>query len=228
MVLERKEYPIILRMQGLRPDNMGGFEKHRPRQGGDLGHVNETRSKLSERVICEESWRQLCHHAIREMRLANHFMELDTLKKRRRKTELQRRMAEGARDPWRSTRHGPMREIILTADAAWFEVQDGDPFSDDCETRDARFQRLSVAWRKETLGDNSIHARCALPRSRKSAGRNERPLRRLCPAKGATPAAPFYFCPNGQWPMLRHSLNPGKALAPRPPPDRLRTVRSGS
>ena len=68
-------------------------------------------------------------------------------------------MAEGARDPWRSSRHGPTRAIILTADAAWFEVQDGDPFSDDCETREAQFQRLSVAWLKETFGDNCIHAR---------------------------------------------------------------------
>lgn len=69
------------------------------------------------------------------MRLANFDRELTRLRKRRRTSEIKRRLVEGAKEPWRPTRHGPLREVILTANAEWFKVADGDPFEDRYETR---------------------------------------------------------------------------------------------
>lgn len=155
----RKEYPVVMRMQGLWPENIGGFEKHRLRECGDVGHVDAERSVHNQRLLGEANWAQFAHQEIRRMRLENHTKELAQLEKRRRSKELQRRLAEGPKDPWRATRHGPMREVILTAHADWFKVTEGDPFSDDYETREAAFQRLGVEWLEKTFGDDCVHAR---------------------------------------------------------------------
>lgn len=155
----RKKYPVVMRMRGLWPENIGGFEKHRMRESGDLGHVDPSRSKNNQRLLGEKNWAQLAHQEIRRMKWENHAKELAQLEKRRRTTELQRRLVEGPKDPWRATRHGPMREVILTAHADWFKVTEGDPFSDNYETREAAFQRLGVEWLKKTFGADCVHAR---------------------------------------------------------------------
>lgn len=156
---EARGYPVVMRMQGLWPENIGGFEKHRQREGGDLGHIDTDRSENNQRLLGVKNWAQLAHQEIRRMKWENHEKELAQLAKRRRSAEIQRRFAEGPKDPWRATRHGPMREVILTAHADWFKVVDGDPFSDDYETREAAFQRLGVEWLEKTFGDDCVHAR---------------------------------------------------------------------
>lgn len=156
---ESREYPVVMRMQGLWPQNIGGFGKHRKREGGDLGHVDPVLSKKNRRLLGEANWAQLAHQEIRRMKLENHEKELAKLEKRRRTTELQRRLAEGPKDPWRATRHGPMREVVLTAHADWFKVRDGDPFDQSYQTREAQFQELAVGWLKKTFGDDCVHAR---------------------------------------------------------------------
>ena len=155
----RKEYPVVMRMQGLWPENIGGFEKHRQREGGDLGHVSHALSRRNQRLLGEANWAQLVHQEIRRMKWENHEQELAQLEKRRRTTELQRRFAEGPRDPWRPTRHGPMREVILTAHADWFKDVEGDPFDPNYQTREAAFQELAVAWLKKAFGEDCVHAR---------------------------------------------------------------------
>lgn len=155
----QKEHPVVMRMQGLWPENIRGFEKHRMRQGGDTGHVDRSRSKLNRRLIGREDWAQFVHGEIQRMRLANFDRELAQLRKRRRTAEIERRLVEGAKDPWRPTRHGPLREVILTANAEWFEGVDGDPFDEGYETREQAFERLGVAWLRKTFGDDCVHAR---------------------------------------------------------------------
>ena len=155
----RKEYPVVMRMQGLWPENIGGFEKHRLRDGGDVGHVDAERSVHNQRLLGEANWAQLAHQEIRQMKLENHARELAQLEKRRRTRELQRRLAEGPKDPWRATRHGPMREIILTAHADWFKATEGDPFDEKYETREAAFQRLGAEWLEKAFGEDCVHAR---------------------------------------------------------------------
>lgn len=155
----RKEYPVVMRMQGLWPENIGGFERHRLRKGGDLGHVDPDLSDNNERLLGEKNWAQLVHQEIRSMKWENHDKDLAQLEKRRRTTELQRRLVESPKDPWRATRHGPIREVILTTHADWFKITEGDPFCDEYETREAAFQRLSVEWLEKTFGNDCVHAR---------------------------------------------------------------------
>lgn len=155
----KNEYAVVMRMQGLRPENIKGFEKHRKREGGDTGHVDRSRSWLNQRLIGREDWAQFVHAEVQRMRLANFDRELIQLQKRRRTSEIQRRLVEGPKDPWRPTRHGPLREIILTANAKWFEEVERDPFAEDFETREQAFQRLAVAWLRKTFGDDCVHAR---------------------------------------------------------------------
>ncbi|PYE83940.1 plasmid recombination protein [Pseudoroseicyclus aestuarii] len=155
----QKEHPVVMRMQGLWPETIKGYEKHRKREGGDTGHVDPSRSGLNKRLIGREDWAQFVRREIQRMRLANFDRELAQLRKRRRTAEIERRLVEGPKDPWRPTRHGPMREVILTANAEWFEGPDGDPFGDGYGPREQAFQRLAVAWLRKTFGDDCVHAR---------------------------------------------------------------------
>lgn len=48
-------------MQGLRPENRRGFERHRKREGVELGHVDGERMPQNQRLLGEENWAQLTH-----------------------------------------------------------------------------------------------------------------------------------------------------------------------
>jgi len=115
-----KDYAVVLRFEGLYPHHIAGYEAHRTRKGGDLGHVDETRSGLNKRLIGEEDWAAQALAEIREMTSENFAAELESLEKRKRRKDIQRRMVEGPKLPWRPTRDGPMREVILTANREWF------------------------------------------------------------------------------------------------------------
>ena len=94
-----KRHPVVLRMEGLFPADLGGYERHRTRKGGDLGHVDETRSNRNRRLIGGEDWAQRAIAEIESMRAENFAKELEGLKKRRRKAELAKRVVEGPKDP---------------------------------------------------------------------------------------------------------------------------------
>ncbi|WP_270733113.1 plasmid recombination protein [Shimia sp. Alg240-R146] len=179
-----KQHPVVLRMEGLFPADLAGYERHRTRKGGDLGHVDETRSGLNRRLIGEEDWAQRALAEIAEMRVENFAKELEGLQKRRRKAELSKRIVEGPKDPWRGTRHGPLREVIITAHQDWFAAFDQDNINDLFgESREERFEQAAVDWLRNSFGEDVIHARADLdettyhihaivmPRSRTKDGR---------------------------------------------------------
>ncbi|MCH2069644.1 MAG: plasmid recombination protein [Shimia sp.] len=158
-----KRHPVVLRMEGLFPADLGGYERHRTRKGGDLGHVDETRSNRNRRLIGGEDWAQRAIAEIESMRAENFAKELEGLKKRRRKAELAKRVVEGPKDPWRGTRHGPLREVIITAHQDWFTAFDQGNMDDLFgESREDRFEQIAVAWLKDSFGDDVIHARADL------------------------------------------------------------------
>lgn len=160
---EAKQYPVVMRMQGISPSDISGYEAHRMRKGGDLGHVDPTRSAENHQLIGGANWAQKVRDEIDEMKAHNFALELEKLRMRRRKAEAERRIVEGPKDPWRATRHGPMREIILTANKEWFSGFDPDNFEDAFgETRQTRFETLAVAWLKEHFGEDLVHARADL------------------------------------------------------------------
>ena len=177
---ETKPYPVVLRMADMYPSDLGGYERHRTRKGGDLGHVDQSRSELNRRLIGSDDWADNVTTEITEMAQKNFVLELEKLEKRRRKTEALKRIAEGPRDPWRKGRHGPLREVILTANKEWFDsAREGEAK----EEREEQFERLAVDWLKEHFGEDVVHARADLdeaayhihaiivPRSETSDGR---------------------------------------------------------
>ncbi|MCP4207562.1 MAG: hypothetical protein GY767_11010, partial [Shimia sp.] len=158
-----RRHPVVLRMEGLFPADLAGYERHRTRKGGDLGHVDETRSPLNRRLIGAEDWAQRALAEIAEMRVENFANELEGLQKRRRRAEIAKRIVEGPKDPWRGTRHGPLREVMITAHQDWFVSFDQDNMDDLFgESREERFENAAVAWLMDSFGEDVIHARADL------------------------------------------------------------------
>lgn len=151
-----EKYRVVLRMRGMFPKDLAGYEAHRLRKGGDISHVDKTRSHLNKTFIGNEIWAAEALERIQEIRLQNFLDEVTALRKRKRKKDAERRLAEGPKEPWRATRHGPLREIILTANRAYFEDEMAEFLG---ENREAEFQACAESWlRKEFKGD-IIHAR---------------------------------------------------------------------
>ena len=155
----RTDYPVVLRFEGLYPHQLAGYESHRLRKGGDLSHIDRSRTKLNgPPLIGSEDWAARALAEIREMTAENFAAELESLEKRKRKKDVERRLVEGPKQPWRATRHGPMREVILTVNKYWL---DGDAvfFGDNQGQREEDFGSRAITWLKKNFGDDVIHAR---------------------------------------------------------------------
>lgn len=155
-------YPVVLRFEGMWPQDLGRYEAHRTRKGGDLGHIDRSRSPLNRRLIGDESWAAQAMAEVEAIKADNFAAELDALNGRNRRKEIQRRLAEGPHDPWRATKHGPLREVILTANREWFDGDLSEFLGEGENHRVAEFEKLAVNWLKTTFGDDVIHARADL------------------------------------------------------------------
>lgn len=153
------EFAVVCRFQGLFPADIAGYEKHRTRNGGDLGHVDPSRSHLNRPVIGQADWAARTIAMIEDMKAENFADEIETLTRRRRKKQIKERMAEGPRDPWRATRHGPLREVILTANSKWFDAL-ATPLAR--EARAEAFEDAARDWLLENFGEDVVHARADL------------------------------------------------------------------
>ncbi len=118
-----KEYPVILRFEGMDPSDIGGYEAHRYCRGGDLGHI-DCNKPAPRRLIGSTIWAQEALAKIALMKIETFAAELEDLDRRNRRKDLAKRRIEGPRDPWRASLHRPMRELILTANKKWFEQTD--------------------------------------------------------------------------------------------------------
>ncbi|WP_099824091.1 plasmid recombination protein [Oceaniglobus indicus] len=152
-----KKYPVVLRFEGMNPSDIGGYEAHRYRKGGDLGHIDRNKP-APRRLHGNSTWAQEAVAEIELMKVETFAAELEDLDRRNRRKDLAKRRIEGPRDPWRASRHGPMRELILTANKEWFEQTE----SSDVEFSNAqedRFEERAMEWLLENFGDDLIHAR---------------------------------------------------------------------
>lgn len=68
---EKEKFPVVMRMAGIRPENLRGYEAHSQRRGGDLGHVDPNRTPLNRRLLGPENWASLALAEIEEMRVEN-------------------------------------------------------------------------------------------------------------------------------------------------------------
>lgn len=156
----KTDYPVVLRFQGLYPHHLAGYEAHRLRKGGDLSHVDRERTKLNgPPLIGPDDWAARALAEIREMTTENFAAELEALEKRKRRKDIERRLVEGPKQPWRATRHGPMREVILTVNKDWFEDDLAIFFGGAENQREKDFGKRAAAWLEENFGDDVIHAR---------------------------------------------------------------------
>ncbi|MCG7630594.1 plasmid recombination protein [Epibacterium sp. MM17-32] len=155
-----KKYPVVLRFEGMDPSDIGGYEAHRYRKGGDLGHIDRNKP-TPRRLIGSETWAEEARAEIELINVETFAAELEDLDRRNRRKDLEKRRLEGPRDPWRASRHGPMRELILTANKDWFEQTE----TSDVEfstSREELFEERAVAWLRDNFGDDVIHARADL------------------------------------------------------------------
>lgn len=112
--------PIVLRFQGLHPNNLGRFDMHDHRTGGDLSHVDLEVSGLNEVLHCEPKWQETIKAEIAAAK-RNNFLEREkALRKKGRRAERDALIVEGESDPWRRCNGGgPLREGILTVNKQW-------------------------------------------------------------------------------------------------------------
>jgi len=92
-------YPVVLRFEGIGPENIAGYEKHRKRVGGDTGHILEHPPAPNRRLIGSENWAAEALAEIAEIKAQNFAAELQSLEQRNRKKDIQKRLAEGPHNP---------------------------------------------------------------------------------------------------------------------------------
>jgi hypothetical protein len=152
-------HPIVLRFAELFPAQLASYQMHGERQGGDLSHIDGDRSHLNRILIGGADWREQALAEIDAMRHENLVEELEALKARGRTKEMDARLREGLKDPWRASKGGPLREVILTASKDWFEAPDAPSlFGQPVAEREFEFQLKAVEWLKRSFGDDVIHA----------------------------------------------------------------------
>tara|TARA_R110002110_G_scaffold415792_1_gene656115 strand:- start:1700 stop:2929 length:1230 start_codon:yes stop_codon:yes gene_type:complete len=152
-----KQFPVVLRFEGMNPSDIGGFEAHRYRKYGDLGHIDRDKPK-PRLLIGTATWAEEALTEIKLIKMETFAAELTDLDRRNRRKDLKKRRIEGPRDPWRASRHGPLREVLLTANKDWFdETASSDELFNTA--REEQFEERAVAWLKENFGDDVIHAR---------------------------------------------------------------------
>lgn len=64
-------YPVVLRFEGLGPENLAGYEKHRKRVGGDIGHILEHPPAPNRRLMGSENWATEALAEIAEIKAQN-------------------------------------------------------------------------------------------------------------------------------------------------------------
>lgn len=156
------QHPIVLRFEGLRPEQLSRFELHRLRNQQNCSEFDRSRTRLNKLLIGSETWAKEALTEIDGMRMENFANELTKLKKRKRIGEIEKRIIEGPKDPWRPSKHGPMREVIITAHADWFEAA-GDQATwrgmMAKRRREKDFEDLAIGWLTYNFGEDVVHAR---------------------------------------------------------------------
>ncbi|WP_065331267.1 hypothetical protein [Tritonibacter mobilis] len=155
-------HPIVLRFEGLRPEQLSRFELHRLRRQMDRSEFEPRRTRFNKLLIGSDTWAEDTLAEIDDMRMENFANELTKLRKRKRVSEIEKRMIEGPKDPWRPSKHGPMREVIITAHSDWFESA-GDQSTwrgmMAKRRREKQFEDLAIGWLTYNFGEDVVHAR---------------------------------------------------------------------
>ena len=154
----KPQHPVVLRFASMHPSALARFEMHAARRGGDLSHVDVSKTLQNKLLIGGPDWRKKLEDEIEAARAENLAEELEALLRRKRKKERQARLLKGLCDPWQPSDGGPLREVILTANRLWFEEKP-DPASGTGVNRRAMFEARAVEWLLSRFPGQVAHAR---------------------------------------------------------------------
>lgn len=149
-------YSIVLRFKGLFPRHLGKFKMHADRAGGALDHIDPAVSHRNETLIGSPDWLSELRAEIRSAAEANLAAEIAARLKRQRPTEAAKVAARGPVNPWAPSKEGPLREGILSVNAAWF----GAPgYANWDPEKIAAFRDHGLSFLRTYFGAAIVHAR---------------------------------------------------------------------
>lgn len=157
-----RQFPIVLRFKPMFPHDIAGYVLHEERKGRGSKHC-EPGMKMLNRLdlIGDVDWRERFEKRYELARLSNLAEELEALEALGRKKDWADRADGGPQDPWKASKQGPLREVIITVNKDWFNAFD-DPsllFNATRSAREDAFVETSIAWLKDRFGDAVITAR---------------------------------------------------------------------
>lgn len=113
--------PVVLRFASLTPAKLGAVRMHAQRSGGDLDHIDASRTGENETLIGGQDWADDVRALVDLAAVQNLRNECEALSSKGRKKDLAERRRRGLEDPWRASKEGPVREAVLTANADFFK-----------------------------------------------------------------------------------------------------------
>jgi len=160
-------YPVVLRFADIHPDDVSGIIMHAERRGGDLSHIDFSRTKMNQDLVGGPEIASQIRREMTELAEYNFESNIAGLTALGRKKDLARAQKRGPRDPWISQKKckSPLREGILTLHRDFFKADENCPakhlisFIDDQGNPTAwdrrrcdRFVSASLAFLKEEFG----------------------------------------------------------------------------
>ena len=149
-------YRIVLRMKGLFPNQLKGLLMHARRSGGDLDHIDHSKTSLNEVIMGASDWADRLRTRIARASEANLEAEVAACLDRQRPKDARMAATRGLTDPWKFTRRGPLREGILTVHHEWFG---GAGAANWDHEKVAAFRACAIEFLQESFGDTCVHAR---------------------------------------------------------------------
>ncbi|NDU99880.1 plasmid recombination protein [Pseudoroseicyclus tamaricis] len=162
---------IVLRYERVTYHGVGGIEAHGKRLGEGLPNIDSTRTHLNEFPIGNADLREIVDAHIVQMQLDNVGRKRASLKRRRRRTDIEdldaalevagddpNALAEVIGWPWDPKNVHPFTEGILSVSHEWF--LDGNGQIDEAKVD--TFRHFALGYLAEEFGDEVLYARLDL------------------------------------------------------------------
>lgn len=147
---------LVLRAQRRTLADLSGYTAHQRRSGGNLSHVDASRTPLNRVLVGSDQPGQDMRAAIDAMAIANLSEEVEGLRKTRGKKAAAARLRQGPAQPWDAKNTKPWTEIVLSASPIWFR----DPGQGPGEWNNARVDAYAARAEKilrQRFGDDLVH-----------------------------------------------------------------------
>lgn len=135
-------HPVVYRVQALHPRDLSGVRFHGERRGGDLSHITppedyEAEGRGAPVVLLydeggkfkkgDRDWVKGIRDEIKQAAAFNTAQQVEELKRAGKGARARRRAKEGDKPPYRAQGPGPLREILVSVNAEWFDKEGGPP-----------------------------------------------------------------------------------------------------